>query len=95
MAVYAFMLVLGLRGDAEIFERFSPKSKTLELSDEFRRHVLKVRVLLILLAIMVNESLILTDAPLGLRVSVLALMPSVLHYFYWLAILLTMPPMQE
>jgi E3 ubiquitin-protein ligase DOA10 len=49
---------------------------------ELRRHLLKLYALVAILVIVVNEALLLVDAPLNARVTTFALLPIALHFLF-------------
>ena len=94
-ALYAIILVLGLKRDGDVMKHFAPSSNDREVSPEFRRRLLKLYVLTAIFVIAVNESLLVTGASLNLTVAVLSLMPLILHYVFQLVFLLTAPPLGD
>ncbi|WP_152563381.1 hypothetical protein [Ruegeria halocynthiae] len=80
-AVYAAVMALGVWGDRDILNRFAPASKDSDVSLEFRRHVLMLSALVVILVIVVNETLLVLNTTLATRVAALSVLPIVLHYF--------------
>lgn len=93
--LYVLILVSGLRGDRDVLNRFTPVSNDAQVPLVFRRHLLRLYVLVAMLVLGINETLLAIDAPLGARVATFALMPVVLHYLFAIMLRLTCPPLDE
>lgn len=90
-ALHFVMLVNGVRGNQWVLDTFVAVRKPTDVTMIARKHYLKLRALLAFLAIVVNETLMLIDAPLAARVVALALLPIALHVFFQMALFLTWP----
>ncbi len=62
---------------------------------EFRRHLLRLYALTAFLVIVVNESLLAADAPLGMRVAILSVLTVALHYRFEIMLRLTSPSLED
>ncbi len=94
-ALYAIILVLGIKRDGDVMIHFAPSPNDRQVSPEFRRRLLRLYALAAALVIVVNESLLVTGASLNLTVAILSLMPLLLHYVFQMVFLLTAPPLGD
>ncbi|WP_412553315.1 hypothetical protein [Shimia sp. MIT1388] len=94
-ALYAVILVLGIKRDGDVMKYFAPGPNDREVSPEFRRRLLQLYALTAVFVIAVNESLLVTGASLNLTVAILSLMPLFLHYVFQMVFLLTAPPLRD
>lgn len=94
-AFFAMGMVRGVLGDRDVVNISAPVSNDADAPLEFRRHLLKLYTLAAILIIATNETLIAVDTALSTRVTVLSLLPVVLHYFFEIALRLTHPPLDE
>lgn len=94
-ALYAIILVLGIKRDGDVMKYFAPSPNDRAVSPEFRRRLLQLYALAAIVVIVANESLLVTGASLNLTVAILSLMPLILHYVFQLVFLLTAPPLGD
>ncbi|QJF50416.1 hypothetical protein [Roseobacter ponti] len=94
-AAYAGLMVLGVRGDTDILDRFVPVTDDTRVPMSFRRHLLMLYALVAIMVIAVNETLVVLDTPLNTRVVALSLLPLALHYFFEIALRLSCPPLED
>jgi hypothetical protein len=94
-ALYAFIMALGVWGDTKILDRFAYAPPEANVPLELRRHLLKLYALVAILVILVNEALLLVDAPLNARVTTFALLPIALHFLFSITLLLTAPILDD
>ncbi len=93
--LYIIVMVCGTTGDAVFLDRFAPEPKDTKVSTAFRENVMKLQAFVAFLALIVNETLVKIEAPLGARIATFSLLPIFLFYFYGIALRLTYPPLDE
>jgi hypothetical protein len=95
LALYVGMMIMGLRGDRIALDRTVPVLRTSNVPLVFRRHLLRLYALTAIVAIAINEALIVADTALSVRVATLALLPVGLHYFFQIVLRLTCPLLED
>ncbi|WP_170764783.1 hypothetical protein [Ruegeria lacuscaerulensis] len=93
--LYIILMVCGATGDAIFLDRFAPAAKDSKISIAFRKNILKLQAFVAFLALVVNETLVKIEAPLGARIAAFSLLPIFLYYFFAIALRLTYPPLEE
>ena len=81
--------------DKETLDQLLPVSDEDGGTIEFRRHLIKLNTLVAFLILAINETLLVTNTPLGTRVVILSLLPVVFHYFYHVILRLTFSPIDD
>lgn len=94
-ALYVVIMALGVRGTGKIIDDFAPAPEESNVPLDFRRHLLVLFALAAILVIATNETLIALDTTLSTRVVTLSILPMALHCFFWIALQLTHPPLDE
>lgn len=93
----ALNVILGavglLSGDLKVAGR--QPTKTEPIHHRFDLHVVQVQILVMVLAIAVNERMMIADTALNARIAVLAVMPLAAHYLVWIIIFITHPPIED
>lgn len=90
-AIWFVTMVMGVRGNQWVLDSFAAVSEPTDVTMIARKHYLKLRALMAFLVLVVNETLMLIDAPLASRVAVLALLPMAIHVLFQVALILTTP----
>lgn len=92
LMLIALKLAALLSGDLSLTGRSPPKTP---LHERFDRHVVQVQILVAVLAIAINEGMIVAATPLNGRIVVLALLPLAAHYLVWIITFITHPPLED
>ncbi|MEZ5714306.1 MAG: hypothetical protein R3D85_03480 [Paracoccaceae bacterium] len=90
-AVYALAMLWGALGHPRIRELVVPSGPGRPVPELPRTHLLRLNLFAALVVVGVNEALVLADIGLAARVSILALLPLILHVLYEVTVLLTLP----
>jgi len=95
--VYILVCLMNLWAicDDELAQLWAPIGASEKHLEEVRSHIFKLNILTAVLAIAINESLIAVAAPLGVRVSALAMLPIAMHYFFEATLRLSAPRVDQ
>lgn len=89
--VYALAALWGALGHPRIRELFVPATLGYVVPETPRTHLLRLNIFAAIIVLAVNEALVFADVGLAARVSILAVLPLVLHVLYEVTVLLTLP----
>ncbi|MDQ2091998.1 hypothetical protein [Marimonas arenosa] len=89
--VYALAMLWGALGHPRIRELVVPSSNGRPVPEEPRTHLLRLNVMAALTLVVVNEAMVLAHIDLAMRVSILAVVPLLIHVLYEVTVILTLP----
>ncbi|WP_137703002.1 hypothetical protein [Marimonas lutisalis] len=89
--VYATAMLWGAMGNPRIREMVVPSVAGRPVPETPRTHFLRLNTLAALLVLVVNEALVAAQFDLTTRVSILAILPLVIHVLYEITAILTVP----
>lgn len=89
--VYALAMMWGALGHPRIRELAVPSFDGRPVPEVPRTHLLRLNIFAALTVLVVNEALVLAQVDLAARVSVLAVLPLVMHVLYEVTVILTLP----
>lgn len=89
--VYALAMLWGALGHPRIRELVVPTGRGRPVPEEPRTHLLRLNILAALTVLVVNEALVLAQVDLAARVSILAMLPLLIHVLYEVTVILTLP----
>jgi len=89
--VYAVAMLWGAMGHPRIRELMVPSLSGRPVPEVPRTHLLRLNILAALFVIVINEAMVLAHFDLTTRVSVLAILPLVIHVLYEITVILTLP----
>ncbi|MDU8926048.1 hypothetical protein RXV86_01485 [Alisedimentitalea sp. MJ-SS2] len=89
--VFGLAMLWGALGHPRIRDLFVPSSRQSPIPEVPRTHMLRLNVFAAVSVLAVNEALVLAHFDLTTRVSILAMLPLIIHVLYEIGLILTLP----